>query len=374
MTYKEALHIGSKADGTIKGAFAEFFDESGKKCFSLQRRNFTQTETVKKDETLIVPVAPRTYEFITPTPSTPPISLSGVGDATDLVIDLDAAVCRTYAPAKTGDKIPVVVTNDARQYIEEKILKKSKYYRIYATYTVYKNGDWLNPERRTELIWNETYKPSDAQRKAMYDGTPYRFAASMPGTNTRQISAWLNGNLIGAPDGINTELFRKSLWAIGVWTWANAQNIPNAQTRQWLLQFGYPTYYFLDAWAWKTKYEASQEEALEMLIADRRTQFYLERMVDIVGGGEVYVDIQLEERYGVEDYSPEQKAIAEMLNKNATFYVNPAAFDWQNTDIKNATVEVNNIEINLDAYIAECKKKYDQAKAILAAAGVTSLL
>ena len=39
MTYREALNIGMVADGTIKCTYAILYDETGKKLFSLQRRD-----------------------------------------------------------------------------------------------------------------------------------------------------------------------------------------------------------------------------------------------------------------------------------------------------------------------------------------------
>lgn len=365
-TYKEALHIGSKAEGTIKAAFAEFFDADGKKCFSLQRKNFTQTETLKSGEVLIAQTGQRTYDFVK--------APAGVGAANDLTIDIDIPVCKTYAPASDADKVPVTVTDSAREYIETKILKKVPTYRVWVEYTVYKNGDWLHSERRRECVYEGKTKPTDAQRKAIYDGTAYLFTPTgiiQPGAKVADVL----GGLKNAPEGIiDTTLFRRSLWDIGIFTWANILTIPNAQIGQYLRQFGFPMQlYTQDAWNWKTKYEASQEDALIELYSNPQTAAMLERIIKLLGG-EVYLDFQIDEEYGTADYSTEQKAIAEMLNSGMTFYVNPDAFDWQETDPQNATIiDEKGIEINLDDYIAECKKKYDQAKAIFAAVSATNL-
>lgn len=72
--------------------------------------------------------------------------------------------------------------------------------------------------------------------------------------------------------------------------------------------------------------------------------------------------------------SPRYEKLAEVLGSNQTIYIKPAAFDWHAVDITNATiVDQDGKTIDLDASIAQAKKKMDTAKALLAGAAITNI-
>lgn len=66
----------------------------------------------------------------------------------------------------------------------------------------------------------------------------------------------------------------------------------------------------------------------------------------------------------IDDYDPRWLALSKKLNDVDTFYVKPAAFDWQPTDL-------SNINASYQDRVAAAKKKLDQAKALLLASGLT---
>lgn len=68
------------------------------------------------------------------------------------------------------------------------------------------------------------------------------------------------------------------------------------------------------------------------------------------------------------------KKLIEVLESNQTIYIKPAAFDWHAVDITNATImDQDGKTIDLDAAIAQAKKKMDTAKALLAGAAITNI-
>lgn len=68
------------------------------------------------------------------------------------------------------------------------------------------------------------------------------------------------------------------------------------------------------------------------------------------------------------------KKLIEVLERNETIYIKPAAFDWHPTDVKNATiVDKDGKTIDLDAAIEQAKKKMETAKALLAGAAITNI-
>lgn len=72
--------------------------------------------------------------------------------------------------------------------------------------------------------------------------------------------------------------------------------------------------------------------------------------------------------------NPRYEKLIEILESNQTIYIKPSAFDWYATDIKNATiVDQDGKTIDLDAAIAQAKKKMDAAKALLAGAAITNI-
>lgn len=72
--------------------------------------------------------------------------------------------------------------------------------------------------------------------------------------------------------------------------------------------------------------------------------------------------------------NPRYEKLAEVINKNQTIYIKPAAFDWHPVDITNATItDKDGKAISLDIALDAAKKKMDTAKALLAGAAITNI-
>ena len=70
-------------------------------------------------------------------------------------------------------------------------------------------------------------------------------------------------------------------------------------------------------------------------------------------------------------YNPRWLKLSQSLNDTATFYVKPAAFDWQPIDISHLK---GNADIPVQDRLIKAEKKYKQAKAILAMASATMII
>ena len=71
--------------------------------------------------------------------------------------------------------------------------------------------------------------------------------------------------------------------------------------------------------------------------------------------------------------SPEMVQFLER-GETAIFYVKQAAIDWYPTDIENAVIENEGVVVNLNIALEKAKQKYENAKAILAAAGAFAIM
>ena len=70
------------------------------------------------------------------------------------------------------------------------------------------------------------------------------------------------------------------------------------------------------------------------------------------------------------DYNPRWKQLADNLFDTATFYVKPAAFDWQPINMEN----LNQSDLEWKKRIEISKEKLNRAKALLIAAGATAII
>lgn len=256
MTFREALHIGSKAEGTIKCTYATIYDATGKGLFSLQREK-----------------ASRGYEY-----------RGGYSDGASM------------------SDVDLVELN---------------------------NGVWFNE--------GGTYRDTDIAGKVSYQLPMVRVTAE---STDRLIPATLTAEAI---DIITAALSKMKATKFTVWK------------------------------VWKVDLPSGK--------AGRRVE--VEHMYHLTSGKELYYHRLEDEYFRYEITSenvinPRYQALIDILRTKGTVYIKPAAFDWQALDVNNAVIEQidtdgQKIEIKLSDALAQAKQKYEQAKAILAAAGAVAI-
>lgn len=253
MEYREALHIGSKADGVIKCTYATIYDAQGNKLFSLQNVNaqygveyeggYSEGESNKQDM-IITQLSPDVY-----------FADSGFGGVTSGDADIRGGITM---------KVPLV---------------------------------------EITTISNERLVPA----KLTTEGKKL---------------------IIDACE--NARAYRYTIKAI--------VNSPSGETTATI----------------QTTYTMPTQEQLNQIQAAKKA-----------------IKVWVETDYVV---NPRYEKLAEVLESNQTIYIKPAAFDWHATDITNATiVNQDGKTIDLDAAIAQAKKKMDTAKALLAGAAITNI-
>ena len=152
MTYNEALQIGTKADGAIRGTYARLYDENGNVLFSLQRADVQETffselqhsfmgdgESLLKEDEIVVSDGGIYYfekGWIN--------KLKELG--TGVCLDLPIVVAETKSD---GALVPVRLVEETRQLILSKIINKS--YQSFID--ILKNNDvvYVNPNA---FDWN----------------------------------------------------------------------------------------------------------------------------------------------------------------------------------------------------------------------------
>lgn len=73
--------------------------------------------------------------------------------------------------------------------------------------------------------------------------------------------------------------------------------------------------------------------------------------------------------------NPRWERLAQVLTSGEPIYIKPGAFEWNATDIQNATItDEQGVEINLQDYVSEAAERLNKAKAALAIAGVATVI
>lgn len=363
---KDILKTSSKAEGSIKCTYAEIFDEQMHKVFSLQRKSFSQQKSVAKGQRAIVQTGRNTYDVV-----------SGIGALNDLTFDLEAPIVRLVGtPSDTSRYVSVKLLDDAKQYILDKILVPKPYFEVWAEYDVYTNGDWQRPEKRRVRLYRGRTLPPDSVKKTWYDGKMYDakvYSLNLDITKLNSVADQIK-DFDGMTESMClNDLFRHSLWLFGIMVMANALKPVNTYPAYFVKFPSYPLF-GEDVRAFVNKYQVSQEDALEYLITHPSFALYADALKEFMP--EVYLNIRISEPTQVAGYADGYEEIAEAIKSGQTFKVLSSAIDWYGTDIKNATVigEDGQTVYDLDDYIALYKKKMDNAKAILLAAGAAAAL
>ena len=253
MEYREALHIGSKADGVIKCTYATIHDAQGNRLFSLQNVNaqygvtyeggYREGESTKQDM-IITQLTPDVY-----------FADSGFGGVTSGDADIRGGITM---------KVPLVeiTTISNARLVPAKLTTEGK-----------------------KLIID-----------ACKDVRAYRYTIKA---------------IVNSPSGEITATIQ-------------------------------------------TTYTMPTQEQLNQIQAAKKA-----------------IKVWVETDYVV---NPRYEKLAEVLESNQTIYIKPSAFDWHATDIKNTTiVDQDGKTIDLDAAIAQAKKRMDSAKALLAGAAITNI-
>ena len=253
MEYREALHIGSKADGVIKCTYATIHDAQGNRLFSLQNVNaqygvtyeggYREGESTKQDM-IITQLTPDVY-----------FADSGFGGVTSGDADIRGGITM---------KVPLVeiTTISNARLVPAKLTTEGK-----------------------KLIID-----------ACKDVRAYRYTIKA---------------IVNSPSGETTATIQ-------------------------------------------TTYTMPTQEQLNQIQAAKKA-----------------IKVWVETDYVV---NPRYEKLAEVLESNQTIYIKPSAFDWHATDIKNTTiVDQDGKTIDLDAAIAQAKKRMDSAKALLAGAAITNI-
>lgn len=363
---KNILQTSNNAEGSIKCTYAEIYDEAGHKLFSLQRKSLAEKKNVPAGKKMLVQTGKDTFDVV-----------SGVGAVDAITLDLDAPIVRMAAkPKETSRFVAVTLLPKAIQYIKEKILVPQSYYEVWAEYDVVKHGDWQRPRKVEELLWREHTLPPESTKKAWYKGEAYN--AHLTGVpNAKSIAAMIDG-FIGLPDGMASDKrFRYSLWQAGIWAMANTfkPNLTNPSVTSFYYSKGFPDniVFPADVLKFVEKYKTSQYDALDYLVSHPSFSFFLNAIKNVYP--EIYLNIKVSEPKKVSGYADGYQEIADTLDTNKIFYVKECAIDWYGTDVANATIVCEDGQTyDLDDYIALYKKKMDNAKAVLLAAGAAAAL
>lgn len=378
MTLDQALNIGTTAYGSIKATYAELYDKDGNKLFSLQNKDATlsaewlyaQTKQeygkaaadnliigTKINPTSTLILNGKVPGNITPDGKLADLQQKTIGETGDLVYDftqyhLPVVGVSSINPNERG-MIPVKLLYDAESIIRNKIVKRTKYYKLYVSYYKYKNGVWgEQPERVEDVLIAESYHP--IFKSEFFQGNEdFRFNLTYYNKHKGEFKDqdWWKYY-------IGTAI-------MDYYANRNTQSIP----KFWgsLRKKG-------DRAIYNELVYGNNEKAYMVLL---RTQEKQDKFPYLI------TDIEFRDEEIKDEPAAQYRKLIDILNSNDTFYVKPWAFDWNAINIKAATAgsdivlpsgEVIKQGTNIIAALEAAYQKAESAKNLLVLAGASSLL